>query len=94
MSFGDVFCYSRKPGYFWGVKFLMDRFHISNHTTCSCLYDCDTYRDKGNSQGCEQINRKFQKIETSLLLMNFTHAIVFILCFMAFINILKTWEQN
>ena len=68
-----TYCYSREPGYFWGVKFLIHRFHISNHTTCSWLYNCDSYRDEGireiNSQGCKQTNRKFQKIETSLMLM-------------------------
>jgi len=85
-----IYCLSKELYYFWSVKFLVDRFHSSNHTTCSRVYHFRAYDGGGifavNSEACEQINRIFQRVEKSIMQMTLPHAMIFQMCFVSLIN--------
>ena len=84
-----MYATSREPDYFMGVRFLCDRFHECNHTTCSWRYRLSAYPDKVeiNSAAAEQVNSKQEKRAKSIRGMNLPHAIISSTCFLCQHNV-------
>ena len=61
---GHSYCFPREKEYFQTCRFAIDRFHESNHSTCSHVYLTSKYMDaaftEANSEVVEQINSKLQ----------------------------------
>ena len=68
--------------------FVVDRHHLSNHTTCSSSYDMSNYKflDNVNSQICEQRNNSLRKMATSLAYYKFNNYLRILELFFAYTN--------
>ena len=83
----------------WGLRryphrlrnfiFLIDRHHLSNHTSCSKAYDINNYSYLAdvNTQKCEQRNRELRKFSARLAKMQFDTYIKWIELWMGYVNL-------
>ena len=69
--------------------FLIDRHHLSNHTSCSKAYDINqySYLDEVNTEKCEQRNRELRKFISRLAKMKFKTYLRWLELWMAYINL-------
>jgi hypothetical protein len=79
---------SREPDYFVGVLQVSDKFHESNHTTCSCTFRSTMHSRaiNWNTSGAEQVNSQLQKKAKSFRCMNLKHAVNGMTIFAALLN--------
>lgn len=69
--------------YFFNTKFICDRFHASNHSTCSVVYQPSQHTDdavtSANTQGCEQNNAMLDRnTKASIRYMSLWNAVLYI----------------
>ena len=84
----EEYCLNRAPEFFKSTRFVVDRFHWSNHTACSWGYCMVLYRDLAqvNSQWAEQCNAALKRVRSALSRMRMGS-------FMAFTRLfLHTWN--
>jgi hypothetical protein len=79
---------SREPDYFVGVLQVSDKFHESNHTTCSCTFRSTMHSRaiNWNTSGAEQVNSQLQTKAKSFRFMNMQHAVNGMTIFAALLN--------
>eukprot|EP00198_Chlamydomonas_reinhardtii_P005464 XP_001694800.1 predicted protein [Chlamydomonas reinhardtii] len=78
------YCLNRAPAFFCGTRFVVDRFHWSNHTGCSHAYNMSLYPDLDglNSEVAEQVNSQLQPYKSMVSQMrqdNFMSCLRFVL---------------
>jgi hypothetical protein len=76
---------------FFKTRFLSDRFHESNHSTCCWRYRCSNNTDQvvamSNTSAVEQVNNLVKTCtQRSVRWMTLTHAISYLTAFFTFFN--------
>lgn len=72
--------------YFFNSRFICDRLHESNHSTCDCRYHCSNHTaadvTNSNTQASEQVNNLVTRsIADSVRYMNLWNAVVYVSAF-------------
>jgi len=76
---------------FYQTRFISDRFHETNHSTCCFRYRCSNHLDAlvstSNTSAVEQVNNSTKAAtQRSVRWMTLTHAISYLTAFFSFFN--------
>ena len=88
-----LYALKREPRRFIDTRFMVDRMHYKNHTSCTEGYSMDTYKDikieEINSQTNEQANAQLRHLSTQAAYMTPSNLIFHVAVFFAIRNMDK-----
>lgn len=94
---GHAYAMAREPDYFFPVRFMSDKFHQCNHTTCAWRYRSSEYKDESiywNTSAAEQINAMLEKTTRSTRWNNLPNACSSSHAFLAQHNVTSFWKAT
>jgi hypothetical protein len=78
----------REPAWASSIRWLSDKFHETNHSTCSCTFRSTKHPKaiEWNTSGAEQINSRMQRKAKSFRCMNLKNAVNAMAIFTSLLN--------